>query len=226
MKRFLFFLVVLAALSGSYWWQRQLPERDVRRVVAPVPSPPRSPSVIAEDVDLKIREQGKLVWQLTIAKAHVPTDNSTAWATGLKRGVYFRDDKPYLTVTAGQLHYNPATQNIVVRDCIAVNGTDGFSLKTTQLRWDKQLRRIVCPDAAWIQVNDLAIQTPKVFFYPDEKKLVCPDGVTVIGKNAQLRGDRLAANLDTAQVDIEGNVQGVFRIQRTRRPPTPAKEGV
>ncbi len=222
MKRFVFLLLTLIVLGGAYWWQRQLPDRDVREVVAPVPKPPAAPQVIAEDVELKIRSQGKLLWQLTIEKGRVPTDGSTIWVTGLKRGVYFRDGKPYLTVTAGQLQYNPTSENIVVSGDINLRSEDGLSLSTSQMRWHKDLRRIICPGAVRMKVKDTSITTQKVFLYPDEKKLVCPQAVNVTSPNAQLRSDKLAANLQTEEFEMSGNVSGTFRIKRTTAP----KEGV
>ncbi len=214
MKRLAFLLFTLLALGSLYCWQRRLPDRDVRGAVALVPSRSRVPSVTAEDVDLKIRAQGKLVWQLTIQKAQVPTDGSDAWVTGLKRGVYYRNDKPYFTITAGQLHYNPNTQNIVVSGDIALHSTDGLALATEELRWDKQLRRVLCPGVVQMQLKDVKIETQKVFFYPDKKTMVCPNAVRVALKHGHLRGDTLVANLDTEQVDIMGNVEGALRVKR------------
>lgn len=222
MKRFVFLLLTLIILGGAFWWQRQLPDRDVREVVVPVPPSPATPQVIAEDVELNIRSQGKLLWQLTIEKVRVPTDGSTAWVTGLKRGIYFREGKPYLTVTAGQLQYNPTTENILVSGDIHLRSEDGLSLSTSQMRWDKEARRIVCPGAVRMQVKETTITTQKVFLYPDEKKLVCPQAVNVTSPNAQLRSDKLAANLQTEQFEMSGNVSGTFRIRRTTTP----KEGV
>jgi LPS export ABC transporter protein LptC len=106
---------------------------------------------------------GQLVWSLTAAAVHYDrgTEESRAQDAQVR---FMRPDSaqspqtPSLTVRADRLVFEHRTRNLVLRDGVRGDGSEGLTFETDRAHWDAEQRRLTGRRPVTIRREDLTMR--------------------------------------------------------------------
>ena len=165
-----------------------------------------------EDIKVVQRSQGKVDWELAAQSVEVSKDRQITNLSGIKRGVYYREGKPELSVTARRVRLNSQTKNMVVEGEVMVSDQRGMVLRTAKVQWIDAEQKLVCPESVEVQLGSTQFKTKKLYYLAQERKLVCPAGVELTTGDNRLKGNKMVAHADSDEVEISGNVQMKVKV--------------
>ena len=163
---------------------------------------PEAPAVEVEGAQsIIVREQSRKVWEFSAERIILSADKIHATATNVRRGIFYRDGKPYLHLRATSVSLNQQTRDLVAHGAVHVSGADDFSVRTERAVWNHRLRRLQCPVAVRATLRGLTFQTSELSYDAQRGRLSCPRPVQVDSKHAQLRGSGVVADVQHQRVE-------------------------
>ncbi|MDF2441590.1 MAG: hypothetical protein JWN98_2574 [Abditibacteriota bacterium] len=154
-----------------------------------------------------VRDKGRKVWEFSADRITWSADHRFATATNLRRGVLFRDGKPFLTVSAARVVLNQESRNWEASGQLQASGPHGFSLSTQRATWSHQRERLSCPEAVQAKVRGMTIETRDIFYEAKTGQLKCPQPVQVRSAQAIIQGGRdVVADIRTRRVEFRSGV--------------------
>jgi hypothetical protein len=141
------------------------------------------------------REGGQVVWEFAAQRIVFSPDKRFATATGVSRGVYFREAKPYLRLSALRLRFDQHTRDWRASGDLHVSGPDGFELKTPQASWNQAAQRLDCPVPIEASLRGARISTANASYDAVKGELRSRDPVTVRSPRATLSGSPVVADV-------------------------------
>lgn len=161
-----------------------------------------------------VRENGRKVWEFSADRITISPDKRFATATNMKRGVLFRNGKPFLTVSAATVQLNQETHNWQATGKLQASGPDGFSIVTSRATWSHRRERLSCPDAVRAKLRGMEIETRGVFYEAKTGQLKCPASVEVRSAQATIQEGRdVVADARSRRVEFRSGVH--ITIQRS-----------
>ena len=201
-------LIIVGALlwSGSLLWNWVNTESEAEQQAGDTSSPMRVEGLKS----FVVRKDGQRHWQITADSVAV-VQNGDAWlARGVSKATLFRDDKPWLFLSAPRVRLSNLSKNLDAVGGVKATGPDQFSFSTPQARWLDRKKLVEIPGPARAQLRGMSFSAPNLSYQWDKGALSCADQVEVRAPGAVLRGSKLEANLKTRQIELGGGVELVF----------------
>ncbi|HVF11322.1 MAG TPA: LPS export ABC transporter periplasmic protein LptC [Abditibacteriaceae bacterium] len=197
---------VLAAVVFLGWWLWPGDEGAHRSVA------PDAPAIEVEGAQsIIVREQGRKVWEFAAERIVVSANRAYVTATNVRRGVFYRDGRPYLHLRARSVRLNQQTRDLVASGTVEASGPDGFSVRTERAAWQHRLRRLQCPVAVRATLRGLTFQTSGLAYDATRGQLSCPRPVQVNSQHAVLRGVGAVVDVKPQRVEFQDGVEIVIR---------------
>lgn len=202
------FVVLAVSVGASVWLWNWL---SVDETGAPITQQSGEPSMEIENLkSLLVRSHGQPLWQLSAQRVVVATDGSSTTATGIGKGIYFRNGQPFLKLAAPLVRLSSSTNDLQASGGVTASGPNDFSFRTSRALWRSQKKIVDCPTPVVAQLKGLQFQTPRLSYDWDKGLLKCPQPVEVVGRGVVLRGQRLEATLKTRQIKLLGGAELIF----------------
>ena len=157
-----------------------------------------------------VRRDGLPLWEISARRVVLSADNTSTLATGVNRGIFFREGKPFLNLSAPRVRLANASNNLEASGGVSATGPNGFSFQTSRAIWRNQEQIVDCPKAVTAWLKGLWFGTPRLSYHWQKGVLMCPETVEVRGQGIVLRGQNLEATLGTRQVKQSGGVEIVL----------------
>jgi len=199
--------LLLAVLA--YWIHQTWPTLPLPKPDAEVPV---DLGLKFQDIKVVQRSQGKVDWELAAQSVTVSKDRRITNLSGLKQGVYYREGKPELTITAQRVRLNSQTKNMGVEGEVMVSDQRGMVLRTAKVQWIDAEQKLVCPQPVQVQLGSTQFKTKKLHYLAQERRLVCPEGVELTTGDNRLTGNKMVAHADSDEVEISGNVRMKVKV--------------
>lgn len=135
-----------------------------------------------------VRDNGRKVWEFSADRITWSADHRFATVTNLRRGVLFRDGKPFLQMSATSVILNQETRNWQATGHLQASGPHGFSISTNRATWSHVRERLSCPDAVSAKLRDMRIETRAVVYEAKSAQLKCSQPVKVRSAQVTILG--------------------------------------
>ena len=209
----------LGTLVFGVWWIIEWANTDPPD--APITSGD-APTIRMENLrSFVARKNGKKLWQLAAREILVAPDKSYTDARGVSRGVFFRDDHPFLHLSAQKVRLWNQTNDLEATGTVSVTGPQKFFFRTQSARWNNAQKRIVCPKPVRASLRGLDFQTPTLFYNWDAGDFYCPKPAQVSGEGLSLKAGTVKASTKTRIVTLGGGAELVFDPKTVKGLPIP-----
>jgi hypothetical protein len=211
-RTFLFWgaLALFIGVSPIVW--RWLRDEDTPTSPA---SDPQSPAVEATGAQsIVMREDGRKVWEFSAQRITISPDHRYATATGVQRGVMYRDNRPFIRMQATQVRMNQETRDWQAKGALKAQGPDGFSIQSPQAQWTHAKQQLQCPTNVQATLRGMKIATRQVVYDAGRSELRCPQPVEVTSPRATMKtqhGTQVVADIKRRRVEFQGGVEIVVR---------------
>lgn len=158
-----------------------------------------------------VRENGQIAWTFSADRIVVSGDKLYATATGLRKGILYRDGKPFLQLQAQQVRLNQQTRDLDATGTVSAQGPDGLVVSTDHALWTHRLKRLDCPNNVRATLRGLTFTTRRVFYDANQGKLHCPQPYKVEGSGVTLSGAGAVADTKTQIIRSRGTGEIVIR---------------
>lgn len=201
-------LIGLGALVFGIWWIIEWANTDAPD--APVTSG-SAPTIRIQNLrSFVVRKDGEKLWQLAAREILVAPDKSYTDARNVSRGVLFRDDQPFLHLSAQKVRLWNQSNDLEASGSVQVSGPQKFSFQTQSARWNNAQKRIVCPQPVRASLRDLDFQTARLAYDWEKGDLTCPQSVQISGDGVFLKAPNAKASTKTRVVTLGGGAELVF----------------
>ena len=168
-----------------------------------------------------VRENGQKHWEIAADSVRV-VDGGDAWlARGVSKGVLFRDDQTWITMSAPRVRLSNLSKNLDAVGGVQAQGPEGFSFVTPQARWLNQKQLVEIPGPVQAKLRGMDFFTPNLSYQWEKGDLNCPDKVEVRAPGAIMRGSKLQANINRREIQLGGGVELIFDPSVAKLPPPP-----
>lgn len=207
-------IAIVAAMPRFFRWLRH----DDEPAILNDPALNSGPAVSARGMEMTERDpNGQRTWYVKARKLEVSLDKRYVIATGLERGVYFRDDKPYLTVTAPRVRFDQTTRDWHAPADFTVHGPDGLVLKSRDATWNNALKTLDCPQRVVAQLKGSTIEASQVTYHAGLNELRSTQPVTLKAQEIEARGASAVADLKNQTVRLKGDIQMKIQPRAVKR---------
>ena len=165
-----------------------------------------------------VRKNGVPLREIAARHVTLAADGSSTVATGVEKGILFRDGKPFLRLAAPRVRLDSPSNDLGADGGVRASGPDGFSVETARMRWHHLARQLECPSPVKAWVRDLVFQTARLGYDTTSGVFKCPEKVQVSAPGVSLSSARLAVHVKTRVVKLQGGVELVID-PRVARPP-------
>ncbi len=215
--RILWVLVAAAALGATPSFLRWL-RTDGEPDILTNPALNVGPSVSAQGMELMARDdKGQRIWQIKARQIDISADKRYATATGVERGIYFRDDKPYLYIKAAKVRFDQQTRDWHSPAEFTVRGPDGLVLKSRDARWNNALKTLDCPQLVVATMKGTTIETSQVVYYANLSELRARQPVDLKSDAINVKGAPAIADLKRRTVRFQGGVDMMIQPKAVER---------
>lgn len=184
--------------------------------IAPV-SPEPEPPLIAEKTTQTVRVDGKRLWQFDASRIELSPDGSQTYAHRVSNGILFRDDKPFLHLSAPLVHLENTSNNVEASGGVKASGANRFAVSSRLVRWNYEKKRLLCPLTVTAQLRDFSFDAPRLKYQWDAGELTCDAPVELRAPGILLGAKRLKASTKTRVLELGGGVHLSFDA-RTAHP--------
>ena len=174
-----------------------------------------------------VRKDGQKYWAVAADSAQV-VEGGNAWlASGVSKGVLFRDDQPWITMSAPRVRYSNVSKNLDAVGGVKARGPENFSFETPQARWLEQKKLVEIPGAVRAHLREMEFAMPNLGYQWEKGELQSPGPVEVRVKGGVLRGRQMTTNINTRVVTLGRDVEliftpGVAQLPRPFASPAPS----
>jgi hypothetical protein len=167
---------------------------------APAPraaSRAEEPQVAFKKMTVRGWSAQELEWELSADRVEVSGDERTTVMKGLRRAALLHRGKPEIEASAGEVRLDNATRDLVLGGGVTLRTAGGLEVKAKALRWLAKDERLESVGPAEMRLGEARLTTPLALYEAARKRLICPQGVTVVSPNSTLRANRLVAEIET-----------------------------
>lgn len=218
-RRIVTILIIVAAVLGMPRFLRWLRHDDTPPILSD-PALNTGPSVSARGMEMVERdEKGQRIWQIRARDIAVSLDKRYVIATDLERGVYFRDDKPYLYLQAARVRFDQTTRDWHSPAAFTVRGPNGLTLKSRDARWNNATKTLDCPQPVVATLKGATLKTSQVVYHANTSQLRLRQAVRVQKNGSEIVGTPGIVDLKNQTVTLGGSEitippQAVQRVLR------------
>ncbi len=119
-------------------------------------TPPLSPTPVVgfrmQKAGVSVYSDKEKVWEIQSQTVTISQDKRWAELKGVQRAVALNKGKPLLTLRAEYATYDTVTRTLVVEGNILVEGLKGLKFSASQLLWQGEKQKIICPGPINVQM--------------------------------------------------------------------------
>ncbi len=157
-----------------------------------------------------VRKDDKKYWEVAADSAQV-VDSGDAWlALGVSRAVLFRDEQPWITMSAPRVRLSNLSKNLDAVGGVKASGPESFAFETPQARWLAAKKLVEIPGAVRASLREMQFSAPNLTYQWEKGQLESPGPVEVRVPGGVLRGSKLRANVNTNHVQLSGGTELIF----------------
>lgn len=179
---------------------------DALSPIAPEPVPP----LIAEKTRQIVRKNGQRLWQFDAEKIELSPDGSQTYAHGVSNGILFRDDKPFLHLSAPQVHLENASNNLDASGGVQASGDNRFAIASRLVSWNYEQKKLFCPSPVKAQLRDFSFDAPHLSYQWDAGDLTCNAPIELRTEGVRLSARTLKASTKTRVLELGGGIHFSF----------------
>lgn len=183
--------------------------------ISPV-APEQVPPIIAEQTSQTVRKDGKRLWHFNAARIELSPDGSQTFAHRVTDGILFRDDQPFLRLSARLVHLENASNNVEATGGVKATGNEHFSVASRLVRWNYGAKRLSCPTPVEAELRDFRFDAPRLNYQWDSGDLICEQPVELRAPGIRLGAKRLKASTKTRVLELGGGVHLSFDTKKAR----------
>lgn len=180
---------------------------------------PARPGFHFRDIRLVGRSRGEKQWELSVATVSSPKGEGQVDFYFVRRGIVFRENEPYLSLTADGGVYYPEQNNFIMKGNIVVSRPNGDLLRAEELQWNPVTRQVTSTrpveakvEGAWFRANRFSVDVAsETMVAAGEVELVKEDG-------ERLSGDTIIYSLADGSWEIQGTAELSIRIGEGAEP--------
>lgn len=219
-------LGIVSAFLGVSWWHyfTERAERAAPNTTAAAPATPGRPreEVIIRSPSLKHTEGGRLAWQVRLKELKVAAGGQAVAAAGMREAlIYGKTGEPVIRLAAKEARGNTSDRNLEVSGDVRAVSQQGAIINTEKLRWLEQERRLYCPGKVTMRSRNVAVTTNGLNYFVDQETIKCPNPVRMYSGQNKLIGRDLVYNVRTQTFDMK-NVQAIFNPEQAKALAGPA----
>lgn len=182
-----------------------------------VPPAGRREEVLLRRPVIKHTEGGRLAWQVRLKELKIAAGAQAVSAAGMQEAViYGKTGEPALRLTAQTATGNTADRNLEVAGDVRAATPRGAVVTTDRVRWLEQERRLFCPNQVTVRTRNAALTTRGLSYYVDQDLVKAPGLVRVYSGDNKLFGRQLAYNVQTEAFSMK-KVQAIFSPRDVRQ---------
>jgi LPS export ABC transporter protein LptC len=171
---------------------------------------PVSPLQVENLKSFIVRKDGKKYWEIAASQVELSPGNDMTTAKNVKKGILYRDEKPFLNMNSPSVRLSNQTNNLVAIGGVSVKGPNGFSFSTPQTLWIQRTQTVECPKPVSVKLRGMTFTSPQLFYNWKEGVLSCPKPVEVQATGAKLKAAQMQANVHTRVLELKGGAEFVF----------------
>jgi len=197
-------LGLLLGLLGYSW-------REAGRYQQPGGEPARPDSpflglkmVFRDHTEIIRNKRGEIIWKLYCRLFELDKEGTFASITGLEEATYFKDEKPLASLRADWARVNHHSKNIQIGGQVEIMSEEGLLLAADELRWLDREKKLVCPKLKTAQYRAATLDTQRLYYFPDEQKIECPDPLKLTYHQNRAQGQRVTVYLNTSVFELAG----------------------
>ena len=184
---------------------------DAISPVAPEPEPP----LIAEKTRQTVRKDGKRLWQFDAARIELSPDGSQTFAHNVSNGILFRDDKPFIHLSARLVHLENASNNVEASGDVTASSDERFKVSSPLVKWNYEQKKLSCPSPVKAHLREFTFNAPHLGYNWDTGVLTCDAPVELKAVGVRLKGTRLKASTKTHLLELGGS-ELTFDVHKAR----------
>lgn len=171
---------------------------------------------MAEQTRQTVSKDGKRLWQFDAARIELSPDGGQTFAHRVTNGIFFRDEKPFLHLSARLVHLENASNNLEATGGVKATGDDRFSVSSRLVRWNYAQKSLSCPTAVKAQLRDFSFDAPRLKYQWDTGALTCEQPIELRAPGIRLGAKRLNASTKTRVLELGGGVHLSFDTTKIR----------
>ncbi len=171
--------------------------------ISPVAPKPESP-LVAEKTRQVVRKDGKRLWQFDASKIELSPDGSQTFAHNVSNGILFRDDKPFIFLSAPLVHLENNSNNLEGSGGVSASTGERFAVSSQKVRWNTEQKRLTWPTPVRAQLRDFTFDAPYLSYKWDTGALSCDAPVELRAEGVRLKGNHLKASTQTKVLELGG----------------------
>lgn len=216
----------LGRLLGSAWFGGALALLAVVAMVllGRAPEPPAGkgrpagaeeyaqPGLHFRDIRLVGRNRGKKEWELEVSTVKALRGTNRMDFYLVRRGVVYREGRPYLFVTADGGVYYPEQNNFLMQGHIVVSRANGDLLRAEELQWNPQTRQVTSTKPVEAKVAGTWFRANRVAVDVEGESMIAAGDVELVKKDGErLTGDTISYSLKDGAWEIQGAAELTIR---------------
>lgn len=184
---------------------------DAISPAAPEPVPP----LIAEKTRQTVRKDGKRLWQFDADKIELSPDGSQTFAHNVSNGILFRDDKPFIFLSARLVHLENNSNNVEASGGVTAKGENRFAVSSRIVKWNYAQKKLSCPSNVKANLREFTFDAPRLSYNWETSVLMCDSPVELKAQGVRLKGTRLKASTKTHLLELGGSELS-FDVRKAR----------
>ena len=168
---------------------------------------PEEPRVAFKKMTVRGWSAHKLEWELSADRVEVSRDHRTTVMKGLRRAALLRRGKAEVEASAGEVRLDNRTRDLLLAGGVTLRTAAGLEVEAKAMRWIAERDELRSLGPAEMRLGEARLTTPLAIYDAAHKRLVCPQGVTVVSPDSTLRANRLVAEVETRQLRLAGDVR-------------------
>jgi LPS export ABC transporter protein LptC len=163
------------------------------------------PGLHFRDIRLVGRREGHREWELQVATVKVPRDRGPVDFYLVRRGVVYRQGRPYLSLVADGGVYYPEQNNFVMRGHIVVSRENGDLLRAEEVQWNPATRQVTSTRPVEAKVEGVWFRANRFVVDVETQSLLASGEVQLVKEDGErLTAETIIYSLADAAWEIQG----------------------
>lgn len=206
---FVFWLaLVLAIIALPAAWRWLLDENGD----AALSGASGGPAIQAQDVKrIIVSDNGQRVAEFAAGRIELSADLNFTTAFDVKRGIIYRNGKPFLNLRASRVKVNQQTRDWDADGSLRASGPHAFRISADFAQWIHKDGELHCPGVVQATFRGARINSFGVIYNAAQSTLSCPQPVEVLSPVATLRGQNAVAHFKDSRIEFKNGVDITIR---------------